>query len=113
MGAKICKLVLAVAWLALVWVTAKAVTAMGAGAAGEMFFGDLAHPWRAQFNTDFGLHLLLVATWFAWRDRLLVRGLLFGLLAVLFGGVFTFAFIIVEMFRTKDDVRRVLLGAHA
>jgi hypothetical protein len=36
----------------------KAVGQMGLAAAGHVFFGDFSHPWRAQFNGDFGMHLL-------------------------------------------------------
>jgi hypothetical protein len=110
-GISIFRAALVVAWLVLVWVTVKAVAAMGANAAGAVFFGDMAHPWRAQFNIDFGWHLLLVAAWLTYRDRLLIRGLVFGLLAVMLGGVFTLAFLFVETFRTNGDMRRLLLGA--
>jgi hypothetical protein len=113
LGVNIFRVILVAAWLVLLWVSAKAVAAMGANAAGAVFFGDMAHPWRAQFNVDFALHLLLVAGWLTYRDRVWIRGLLFGVLAIMFGGVFTLAFLLVETFRTKGDMRRVLLGNRA
>ncbi|MET0374468.1 MAG: hypothetical protein ABW128_09450 [Rhizorhabdus sp.] len=105
------RLALAAGWALLFILSFKAVSMMGTDAASALFFGDMAHPWRGQFNTDFGLHLLLVASWLSWRDRLWYRGLLLGVLAIVFGAVFTFAFLIVESFRLKGDVRSVLLGA--
>jgi len=59
----ILRVLLALGWALLFYVSVRAVRQMGFGAAGDVFFGDLAHPWRAQFNTVFGLHLLLVAAW--------------------------------------------------
>lgn len=113
LGLTLFRLGLVVGWILLVIVSAKAVTTMGTDAASAFYFGDMAHPWRAQFNTDLGLHLLLVACWMTWRDRLWWRGLLFGICAIMFGAVFTFAFISIEIFRLKGDLRAVLLGAHA
>ncbi|MET0370411.1 MAG: DUF1475 family protein [Sphingobium sp.] len=110
-GLNLFRLALAAGWVLLFIVSAMAVSALGADAAGDFFFGDMAHPWRAQFNIDFALHLLLVAVWMTWRDRLWFRGLFFGICAILFGAVFTFAFLIVESFRLGGDVRAVLLGA--
>ena len=107
------RLALLVAWIVLVGVTMRAISAMGASTAGAVFFGDMAHPWRAQFNTDFGWHLLLVAAWLIYRDRILVRGLAWGFLSVMMGGIFTLAFLFVETFRMKGDMRRVILGERA
>lgn len=109
-GLLLFRIALAVMWVALFWVSAKAVASMGAGAAGAIFFGDMAHPWRAQFNTDFGLHLLLVAAWITWRSRNRLLGLLGGIMAIVFGGVFMFAYLMVLSFTAGGDVRRILVG---
>jgi hypothetical protein len=101
---------LLVAWLATLWVSVRAILAMGAGAAGDVFLGDFSHPWRAQFNTDFSVHLLLMAAWIVYREGRSIRGFGFGLAAILFGGAFSFAYFFVATFTAKGDVRRLLLG---
>jgi len=112
-GSTFFRLLLCVGWLVLLVVSVKAVSAMGVDAAGQTFFNDFSHPWRAQFNTDFGLHLLLVAAWMLWRSRSLVAGLLAGLLAIGLGGLFTLVFLLVVSTQEKGDLRKVLLGRHA
>ncbi|MET0183667.1 MAG: hypothetical protein ABW199_12360 [Caulobacterales bacterium] len=101
---------LVLAWLAVVLVSAHAIQAMGAQTAGDVFVSDFSHPWRAQFNTDFSFHLLLMASWIAFREKTLIRGLPFGALAILLGGAFSFAYIVVATFRAKGDMRRIMLG---
>ncbi len=101
------------AWLGLLLVSVRAVRQMGAGTAGEVFFADFAHPWRAQFNTDFAIHLLLVAAWMVYRARSWVTGLLCAFCAVSFGGLFTLAYLIVASFRAGGNPRTMLLGHHA
>lgn len=104
------RVLLCIGWAALLIVTVQAVNALGADGAGQTFFGDLSHPWRAQFNTDFGLHLLLVAAWMVWRSKSLPVGLLCGLLAIFMGGLFTLAYLLVASIRAQGDMRKVLLG---
>jgi hypothetical protein len=113
LGLIVFRLALCVAWLVLFWVSYQAVSRMGFGAAGSVFIGDFAHPWRAQFNTDFGLHLLLVAAWMIYRSRSWIIGLICALLAVNVGGVFTLAYLLMVSFLVKGDMRRLLLGRHA
>lgn len=112
-GAALFTAALAITWAVLLYVSVHAVAAMGMNAAGAVFFGDFAHPWRAQFNADFAIHLLMVAAWMIWRAPSRIAGMLCALLAVNLGGMFTIAFLIVQLWRTKGDVRRVLLGRHA
>ena len=112
-GKKIFAAVLCAAWAVLLWVSVHAVTSMGIGAAGAVFVGDFAQPWRAQFGTDFSIHLLLVAAWMVWRSRFWPLGLICGVLAINFGGLFTLAYILVAMVRSQGDMRLVLLGARA
>jgi hypothetical protein len=110
---QIFRALLLLAWTAMVWVSARAILAAGAGSAGDVFFGDFAHPWRAQFNTDFSVHLLLMALWIVSRERARVRGVLFGIASILLGGAFSFAYILVATFTAQGDVRRLLLGERA
>ena len=104
---------LLLAWIAMIWVSTRAILAPDAGSAGEVFFADFAHPWRAQFNTDFSFHLLLMALWIAARERSRIRGALFGIASVFLGGAFSFAYILAATFTTKGDVRHLLLGTRA
>jgi hypothetical protein len=103
---------LLVAWLVLVWITILAGQKLGFDKAGDFFFGDMAHPWRAQFNMDFGFHLLLVAAWMIWSSKNRVLGLLFGLLAITCGAVFTFAYLFAQTFRNDGNINAVILGRH-
>ena len=107
------QLLLIAAWLVLMVVSVNAVSALGLAAGGSTFLDDFAHPWRAQYNTDFGIHLLLVAAWMVYRTRPLALGLLSGLGAIMLGGAFTFAYLAVVSLRAKGDMRKVLLGARA
>lgn len=100
-----------VIWVVLLAVTWHAIAAMGFGG-GNLFFADFAHPWRAQFNTDFSFHVLFIAIWVFWRAQSKPLGLLFALLCAL-GGVFTFAYLAVAAYRARGDTRVLLLGAHA
>lgn len=110
---KVFRTALVVAWVATLWVSVRAILAMGAGSAGDVFFGDLGHPWRAQFNVDFSIHLLLMASWIAYREKSPVRGIPIGLAAILFGGAFSFAYIFIATFTAGGDARRLLLGSRA
>ncbi len=110
LGMRVFRAGLLVAWVVTMWVSVRAILAMGAGAAGDVFLGDFAHPWRAQFNTDFSIHLLLMAGWIAYRERMLIRAVLFGLAAIVFGGAFSFAYIFIATLTAQGDVRRLLLG---
>ncbi|QKS00289.1 hypothetical protein F9288_12135 [Sphingomonas sp. CL5.1] len=100
------------AWVIMLWVSRHAIAAMGTSAAGAVFFGDMAHPWRAQFNVDFGLHLLLIAAWMLYRARNVATGLITALLAIMCGGAFTFAYLAWLVWTTRGDPRAILLGQH-
>lgn len=103
---------LAIAWLTVLIVTVRAVQQLGFDKAGDFFIGDMAHPWRAQFNTDFSFFLLLVAAWMVWSAKTRLVGLLCGVLSILGGGLFTFAYLLIASFRTNGDIKAVLLGRH-
>ncbi len=77
-----------------------AITALAIGNQGIywpiVFFGDLvALDWRSQFNADFLIHLILLATWISWREGFSKRGYLFGFLSIFLGGMFGFPYILV------------------
>jgi hypothetical protein len=100
-------------WALTLYVSVHAISAMGVNAAGQFFIGDMSFPWRAQFNTDFAMHLLLAAAWMIYRSKSWVVGLICGVLAINLGAIFTFAYLLVVSIRAKGDMRKVLLGAQA
>jgi hypothetical protein len=101
------------AWIVIMVVTIKAGQALGFGKAGDFFFGDMSHPWRAQFNTDFGFHLLLVATWLVWSARNWALGVVFAVLAIMGGCAFTLPYILIQTFLKNGNIKAVVLGRHS
>jgi len=78
-----------------------------------VFFGDILDMnWRSQFNIDFLIHLLLLATWIAWRENWTKRGYIFGFLSIIMGGMFGFAYILYAVNQAKGDPRKIVLGPH-
>jgi hypothetical protein len=112
LGFLVFQTLLAIGWLWLLYVTLHAVQQLGLSTAGAIFVGDFAHPWRAQFYTDFCLHVALVGAWIVYRTRPWYVGVLCALLAIN-GGIFTLAYLSVISIRAKGDVRKVLLGWRA
>lgn len=106
------RIALAIGWLAVAWFTYQAGQQLGLDKAGDFFFGDMAHPWRAQFNVDFLVHLLLIAVWMVWHNANRALGLLFALFAVTGGAVFTFAYLLGRSVQYKGNIKQVLLGRH-
>jgi hypothetical protein len=102
---------LVVLWLLLTGLTVHAVQTLGS-AGGAVFFSDFAHPWRAQFNTDFSIHLLLFILWVFWREPSKTVGLTFGMLCLL-GGLVTPLYLLMAIHRAAGDPKKFLLGAHA
>jgi hypothetical protein len=110
LGLTVFRAFLVAGWLALLVISVQAFQKLGGGAAGQFYFGDFAHPWRAQFNLDLGLHLLLAASWMIYRTRNVAIGIACAVLAINFGAVFTLAYILISSIRAKGDLRKVLLG---
>jgi hypothetical protein len=73
----------------------------------------LALNWRSQFDFDFIIHLLLLASWVVWREGINARAYLFGLLCVVMGGMFSFPYIIYATYQASGKPRALLLGVHA
>jgi uncharacterized protein DUF1475 len=105
------RLLLCAGWIVLLWITLDAIWRMGASAAALVFLGDFAHPWRAQFNTDFSLTLLLVAAWMIYRSRSWITGIICALLAIILGSLFTIPYLLAVSFQTGGDIRTLLLGS--
>ncbi len=73
----------------------------------------LALNWRTQFNTDFIIYLIILATWISWREGLTAKGHAFGALSVVLGGMFSFPYILYATYQAKGDPKEILLGVHA
>lgn len=104
------QILVAAAWLVVIALSVRAVTTMGADQAGPVFIGDFAHAWRAQFNGDFSMHILLMAAWMFYRQRGVVAGLVCAVCAVVFGGAFSLAYIFVASLKAQGSFARLLLG---
>ena len=79
-----------------------------------VYFGDLLFlDWRTQFNTDFLIHLFLLATWIAWREGFKTKGYVFGFLSIFMGGMFGFPYLLHAIYKAQGDPKLMLLGAHA
>ena len=79
-----------------------------------IFFGDLLYlDWRTQFNTDFLIHLFLLATWVSWREGFTTKGFVFGFLSIFMGGMFGFPYLLHATYKASGDPKRILLGVHA
>ncbi|HZG08694.1 MAG TPA: hypothetical protein VEZ70_06935 [Allosphingosinicella sp.] len=104
---------LALIWLAVVGVTMWALETLGLATALPTFFGDLAHPWRAQFYADLEAHLLLVGGWMIYRERSRAVGISCALSTLLLGALFSLPYVIHASLRARGDARRLLLGSQA
>ena len=76
-----------------------------------VFFGDIvAMGWPGQFNLDFLGMLMLSALWTAWRNEFTPKGLLLGLLALLFGAPFLTIYLLVLSVQNQGNLKQMLLG---
>ncbi len=113
MGMTLFRAVLVVAWLLIFYLSVEAARWIGVMPSFDIFIGDFSNWWRAQFHTDFVIHLVLVASWLLYRTKNWIVGLLLALLAINLGSLFTVAYVFALTFTTKGDVRALLLGDRA
>jgi len=73
----------------------------------------LALDWRTQFDFDFIIHLLLLATWVVWREGANAKANVYGFLSIVMGGMFSFPYILLATYKAKAQPRVLLLGVHA
>ncbi len=79
-----------------------------------VYFGDILNlDWRSQFNTDFLIHLFLLATWVSWREGFTLKGYVFSFLSIVMGGMFGFPYLLMTTYQAKGDPREILLGVHS
>jgi hypothetical protein len=109
---KLLRIALVVAWVLLAYVTWHAISVLGSDAA-SVLFSDFAHPWRAQYYTDFILHVLLVAGWVFWREPSKAVGTACALACVGGGALISLLYVFIATFRAGGDSRKLLLGGHA
>jgi hypothetical protein len=105
------RLLLTIGWIAVGWATVRAA-GMGLGLAGDIFFGDMSHPWRGQFNIDFLAHLVMMAVWLGWTAKNRALAPLVGLFAIIGGAFFSFAYLLVRSYGGDQSLRHLLLGRH-
>lgn len=78
------------------------------------FFPDLVRlDWRSQFDADLLLHLVLFGVWVSWREGGTARGHLFGVLCVVWGGMFTFSYLLWAVIAAGGNPAGLTLGVHA
>lgn len=104
---------LAVAWVVLALITAQALIELGPADAFRTFVGDYRHPWRAQFYSDFSLHLVLTAAWVLYRARTPALGAAYAFLVLSLGALFTIPYVLAAAGKAKGEARALLLGRHA
>lgn len=67
--------------------------------------------WRSQFDIDFIIHLILLASWISWREGFTTKGHIFGALSIVMGGMFTFPYLIRAIYLAKGNPVEILLGS--
>lgn len=76
-----------------------------------VFFGKIMNMgWSGRFNLDFLTFLLLSGLWVSWRHHFSVGGIALGLIAVFGRMLFLAIYLLIVSFRTKGDIKAVMLG---
>ena len=109
---KALKILLTVSSLVIYTLTAIAIVAHGWNWPVIAINDLLALNWRTQFDFDFIIHLLLLASWVIWREGANARAYLFGFLSIVLGGMFSFPYIIYAIYKASGKPRALLLGVH-
>lgn len=106
------RLFLLVSTVVIYGLTYSAVAAQGVNWPAAAFGDIIALNWRSQFDVDFVLHLLLLATWVSWREGFSGKGHVYAVLSIVMGGMFSFPYLIHAIYAAKGDPKAILLGAH-
>jgi hypothetical protein len=69
--------------------------------------------WRSQFDIDFIIHLLLLASWVIWREGANTKAYIFGILSIIMGGMFSFPYILYATYKAGGEPKALVLGVHA
>lgn len=79
-----------------------------------VYFGDILNfAWRSQFDIDFLIRLILLATWIVWREGFSTKGYIYGFLSIFLGGMFSFPYILLAIYKAKGEIKPLLLGVYA
>ena len=104
------RLFLLVSTITIYLFTYFAIATQGINWPAVAFADILALNWRSQFDVDFVIHLLLLATWISWREGFTAKGHLFGSLSVVLGGMFSFPYLIYAICMAKGNPKGILMG---
>lgn len=110
---KILKIGMMLSTIGIYLFTVSAILAQGWNWPAVAFNDLIALNWRSQFDFDFIIHLILIASWIIWREGGHARAYLFGFLSVVMGGMFSFPYIIYAIYLAKGEPRALLLGVHS
>jgi len=69
--------------------------------------------WRAQFDIDFIVYLVIFAIWVVWREGGATKAYLLGALSIFLGGMFGFPYIIYASYIARGNPKALLLGVHS
>ena len=105
------KVLVLIFWTVLVTITVLALLSLGSEG-GMVFITDFSHPWRAQFNADFLMHIALFCIWVFYREESKIVGLIAALFSLM-GGLFTLIYLAYALHLANGNPRKFLLGAHA
>ncbi len=98
------------AWIVVLLVTIHAGAAGGPNGWMDAFADNLHQPWPAQFDTDFTVHIFLMALWLFVRARSWAWGLLWAVLAITGGSLFSLLYLLTLSFRVGGNMRQFLAG---
>ncbi|OQX21937.1 MAG: hypothetical protein BWK80_31800 [Desulfobacteraceae bacterium IS3] len=101
---------LTVIFIAIFGYTAVVISNHGMGLL-PIFFGDMIKMgWPGQFNLDFMCFLAISALWLSWRHHFSHIGIILGVAGLFGGSLFLSAYLFIESFRVKGDIKVLLLG---
>ena len=104
------QILLFVIWSILLIITVRAFSATNIFQAAVEFY--TAHGWQAQFNFDFQVYLIFGALWIFYREYTPLRSYCFSFLALLAGNLFFIPYLLYLNFKTKGNIKEMLLGKH-
>lgn len=78
----------------------------------SQFFSDFGYVWRAQFNGDFLMYIVLTMAWAFYREETMPARILWAFL-LMFGGVFFFPYVLITAIRSRGDVAVFFMGKRA
>jgi hypothetical protein len=101
-----------IAWLVSAYLIVVAAAELGLGA-GFIWFFDFSQPWRAMFQADFSIYLILVGAWILYREESPLVGIVCAVLATTLGRIVAMVYLFVPTYRAGGDLRTFVLGADA